>query len=446
MRNHHFLHRTTGLSICAAPGRPARECRRVCHAFRAQRARTGSSRPRESVHARARRAGRAGVLGRGAPSRPWRRLAPLAGAGTAGGPEGESEGAGPVEPVAARRGTGRRPEHPGIRAHRRADRPQPARPHRVQLQRARHRQHGGAVALRQRGTEGTLAQAPAGRRDPFGVLHDRARRGLVGCHQHAGHGRGRRRRDRAQRPQVVVQRHRRPALQDRHLHGAHAGCRGRPPQPALHGAGAAGHAGRADRAHAAGVRRLRRAARPRRGDLHRRARAGGQLHRRARPGLLDRPGPSRPGPHPPLHALHRCRREGARADDRPWHAAHRFRQADHQPRRQPRACRRGAHRHRPGPPAHPLRGLEDGRRRHLRGHDRDLRDQGGGAQCAAAGGGHGDPDPRRRRHVAGHAADRLLRPGAQPAPGRRSGRGAQGRDREDRAGEARLRQVSARTP
>ena len=55
--------------------------------------------------------------------------------------------------------------------------------------------------------------------DPLGLRDDRARRGVVGRHQHRGTHRARRRRLRHQRPQVVDLRRRRSALQDLHLHG-----------------------------------------------------------------------------------------------------------------------------------------------------------------------------------------------------------------------------------
>ena len=47
--------------------------------------------------------------------------------------------------------------------------PQPHRPRGVQLQRARHREHGGARHVRHGRAAGHLAAAPAGRRDPLGA-------------------------------------------------------------------------------------------------------------------------------------------------------------------------------------------------------------------------------------------------------------------------------------
>ena len=56
----------------------------------------------------------------------------------------------------------------------------------LQLLGARHRQHGGAGALRHAGAEEAMARAAARRRDPLRLRDDRARRGLVGRHQHPG--------------------------------------------------------------------------------------------------------------------------------------------------------------------------------------------------------------------------------------------------------------------
>ena len=87
-----------------------------------------------------------------------------------------------------------------------------------------------------------------------------------------------------------------------------------PHQQQSHDPGAARHAGREGRAPPAGLRLRRRAARPRRGAVRGRARAGVEHPARRRPRLRDRAGPPRPGPHPPLHARHRRRRARARAD------------------------------------------------------------------------------------------------------------------------------------
>ena len=70
-----------------------------------------------------------------------------------------------------------------------------------------------------RGAAQAVARAAARRRDPLVLRDDRARRRLVGRHQHPVAHRARRRRLRHQRPQVVDLRRRRSALQDRDLHG-----------------------------------------------------------------------------------------------------------------------------------------------------------------------------------------------------------------------------------
>ena len=63
----------------------------------------------------------------------------------------------------------------------------------VQLQRARHRQHGSAGALRHaRAEEAVAAAAPRGAH-PLGLRHDGARCGLLGRDQHRGAHRARRR-------------------------------------------------------------------------------------------------------------------------------------------------------------------------------------------------------------------------------------------------------------
>ena len=85
------------------------------------------------------------------------------------------------------------------------------------------------------------------------------------------------------------------------------------------------------RAHAARVR-LRPRRRPPRGDLRERARARRQPARRGGRRLRHLAGPPRPGPHPPLHALDRRGRAGARADGQPRARAH-ARSARSSPRR-----------------------------------------------------------------------------------------------------------------
>ena len=84
--------------------------------------------------------------------------------------------------------------------------------------------------------------------------------------------------------------------------------------PAVADPRADGHARPRDPRADARVRRRRRAARPHAPPPHRRARAEGQHPPRRGPRLRDLPAAARPRPHPPLHALDRRRRAGARAD------------------------------------------------------------------------------------------------------------------------------------
>ena len=107
--------------------------------------------------------------------------------------------------------------------------------------------------------------------------------------------------------------HRRPALQDPHLHGQDRPEEPRPLQAAVDDPGAARHAGHQGAPHADRVRLRRRAPRPRRGAVRERPRAGLQHAARRGPRLRDRPGPPRARPHPPLHAPDRRGRAGARA-------------------------------------------------------------------------------------------------------------------------------------
>ena len=200
------------------------------------------------------------------------------------GAQAEGPRAGALEPVpaeGARRRVRREVRHRRrrgsdqrrLRAAGRADGALGDRAARLQLQRTRHRQHGGAAPLRLRGPAPRVARAAARRPDPVGVHDDRARGGVLRRDQHGGHLRRRRRRGGGQRPQVVVDRRRSPRLQDLRLHGRHRPRR-RPAPPPLDGAGAARHPRRHDRAAAADDGDLRRAARPRRGVVHRRAGAG----------------------------------------------------------------------------------------------------------------------------------------------------------------------------
>ena len=222
-------------------GHAIEHCSTVCegqrHGLLPLPARRRPPRPRARVRRRRDRADR----GRGAPAhhpaarvrrrqldpRPGHRRAP-----------GQGARAGPVEPLPA--GRARRPLRRRLRHRRRrgplqrrlrpggrGDGPLVPRAPRLQLQRARHRQHGGAAQVRHRRAEASSGSSRCSRGDPQRLLHDRARRRVLRRHQHGRHRGGRRRRDRHQRPQVVVHRRRPPRLQDPRLHGS-LRPRGRP--------------------------------------------------------------------------------------------------------------------------------------------------------------------------------------------------------------------------
>ena len=183
----------------------------------------------------------------------------------------------------------------------------------VQLRRARYRQHGSHRALRQRRTQGTLAEAAAERRNPFRVLHDRAARRVVRRHQHFPRGATRRRRMGAERREVVVVRHRRSALQSADRDVRHRARRSAPLAPVADSR-AARHQRHRNHQDANRVRLRRRAARPRSRAFQQRPRTEGQHPARLRSRLRNRPGPPRTGPYPPLHAFDRRRRAGAGTD------------------------------------------------------------------------------------------------------------------------------------
>ena len=261
----------------------------------------GAPRAPAGVHGRAHLPGRAG-LPRAAPGL---RRPPLASAGD-GGAQGARPGARAVEPVPPSRGraVGRaRAEQPRLRAARRDHGAQPHRAGGVQLRRARHREHGGPDAVRHARAEGAVAGAAARRRDPLGVRDDRAGGGQLGRHQHRAADRARRRRVRAERPQVVdLGRDARP-LQDPDRDGQDRGgwVRINSVPAAVDDPRPRGHARAPDRAQPAGVR-LHRPGGPRRARVRGRARAGLEPDQRGGARLPDRAGTARAGPHPPLHA------------------------------------------------------------------------------------------------------------------------------------------------
>ena len=80
--------------------------------------------------------------------------------------------------------TGEGLSQPRLRVHRQRAGQEPARLGVPELQRAGHRQHGGARAGRHAGAEEAVAGAAAQRRDPLGLLDDRAGHRLVGRQEH----------------------------------------------------------------------------------------------------------------------------------------------------------------------------------------------------------------------------------------------------------------------
>ena len=132
---------------------------------------------------------------------------------------------------------------------------------------------------------------------------------------------------------------------------------------------AQGHAGRQDRPHTARLR-----LRPRRrasGDLLRRDRAGlgRQPARRGGRRVRHVASPPWPGSHPPLHALDRRRRAGARADDRAGPAALDVRLDGRPEGPDPGLDRRVAHRDRHVPGVRAAHRTPDGHRREQGGGD-----------------------------------------------------------------------------
>ena len=242
-----------------------------------------------------------------------------------------------------------------------------------------------------------MVVAAAGGGDPLGVRDDRAGRRIERCHQHRELDRPRRRRVRHQRPQVVHDERHPSALRDHHLHGQVRSGQRRPPPPAVDDPGPEGHAGRRRDPAAPRVQLLRDARPGLRGPVHRRPGAGHQHAAGRGARVRDRPGPSRPGPHPPLHAADRAGRTGAR-DDVPTHAAPGdVRAARRRTGRDPRAHRRGAHRHRADPAADAEDRALDGHGRQQGSAARDRDDQDRRAEHGVQGRRLGDPGLRRRR-------------------------------------------------
>ncbi len=248
---------------------------------------------------------------------------------------------------------GRRPDQPRVRAAGGAGRALDHRPRGAQLLGAGHRQHGDPGHVRHARAAGPVAAAAAGLPDPVGVRDDRAGGRQLRRPQHHLDHPPRRRRLRAQRPQVVHLRRPRPGLQADHLHGQVRPRRSDVP-PAEHDPGARRRPGRRGAARPADVR-LPGPARPRRGAVHRRAGPGHQHARRRGRRLRDRPGPARPGADALRDAGHRVRRAGPVDDVPPRGRPRGVRRPAGRPGRGPRVDRAQPHRDRPGPAAHPAR-------------------------------------------------------------------------------------------
>ena len=221
------------------------------------------------------------------------------------GPEGQGARAGPVELLADHEQGGLWADHGRIRLPGRGDGLVAAGARDLQLRGARHRQHGGAGALRLARAQGEMAEAPAGGQDPLGLRHDGAGRRLLGRHQprHGRQARGRRvgaRTARSGSPPAPAIR----AARSTSSWSAPTPTRGQAQAP-LADPGSRRHQGRRGPARHEGVRRRRRPARPHAHPLHRRARAEGEPDPRARPRLRGVAGPAGAGPHPSLHARHR---------------------------------------------------------------------------------------------------------------------------------------------
>ncbi len=234
---------------------------------------------------------------------------PLGGLAGDRGAEAPRARGGAVEPVPAGERARCGADQPGIRAALRDHGAIVPGARGLQLQRARHGQHGGAGPLWHARAAGALAEAPAGGRDPLGLRHDRAGGRLVGRDQHREPDQARRRpgrrRVRRQRPQMVHDERDASELRRLHLHGQVGPGEPGPAQAAVDDPGAAGCARRAGAAADPGLQLLRHAGPGLGGGLRRCPRAGGEHAAGRGPRVRDRARPARAGAHPPLHAADR---------------------------------------------------------------------------------------------------------------------------------------------
>ena len=150
-------------------------------------------------------------------------------------------------------------------------------------------------------------------------------------------------------------------------------------------------------------------------------------------GFRDRPGPARPGAHPPLHARDRLGRARLRADVHARARPRGVRRAAGGQAVRPGLRRQVAHGDRPGAADGAARRLEDGHRGQARGAPGDLDDQGDRRPDAPARARPRDAGARRARHVRRHAARRDVAPGPLAADRGRARRGPQDGHRGARA-------------
>ena len=152
-------------------------------------------------------------------------------------------------------------------------------------------------------------------------------------------------------------------------------------------------------------------------EFERRAGAGLQPDRRRGRRLRHQPGPPRPRSHPPLHALDRRGRAGARAALPAGALAHDVRPAHRRAVQHHGLDRRGPHRAGDGSAPHAQDGVDDGHRRQQGGGGRDQRHQGGRAERRAQDRRPGHPGPRRRRPLRRLPARVDVRPPPHAPPG-----------------------------